>query len=162
VQFSFLNDCDGPNAYATPDTHAILFGINLGNRIYAQFGSALPLWQVIAHEFGHQVQFALGDDWLAAPTAEPKELEADMFSGFYLILAKSSVASPAEMQTTLNNAFSIGDFQFNSPSHHGTPLQRVQAVLAGAKVGTELAYNRIAKTYPAVRQRFAQELALII
>jgi hypothetical protein len=157
VSFAFLNDCDSPNAFANPQDRSILFGIGLANRLVTQFGSSIPLWQVVAHEWGHQVQFALGDNWLNAPTAAPKELEADMFSGFYLLIAKTN----ADLTSTIAAAFSLGDWAFNDPSHHGTPAQRGAAVLAGGRVALEYVQGVIPRTYPAVRQRFAQELAFI-
>lgn len=162
ISFSFLNDCNSPNAYAQPDTKAILFGTTLASQTYLQFGTLVPLWQIIAHEFGHQVQFYFGDSWLNAPTVSPKELEADMFSGFYLILAKSTSVTYQEMSTSISNAFALGDWQYNNPNHHGTPAQRGAAVLAGGKIANEWFGNQIPRTYSALRQRFAQELALIL
>lgn len=161
VGFFFLNDCDRPNAYASAETRTILFGLTMASQIHSRYGSTLPLWQILAHEFGHQIQFAMGDSWLNAPTVAPKELEADMFSGFYLIQAKSSVNSN-EMYTVLYNAFSTGDYNFNDPGHHGTPFQRAAAVVAGARVGVAFAQGAIARNYPAVRAAFAQELAAIL
>lgn len=160
VSFLFLSDCDSPNAYAQPQGMTILFGTSLTYQTYSRYRTPLPLWQVMAHEFGHMMQFTYGASWLNAPTAAPRELEADMFSGFYLIYAKAFV-SPAEMQTTLQQAFSIGDYGYNSPSHHGTPIQRVAAVVAGGKIANEYFGGLIPQTVDAMRQRFHQELRLI-
>jgi len=158
VSFAFLNDCDSPNAYANPQDRSILFGITLAQKLLTQFNSSIPLWQVMAHEWGHQVQYALGDSWLSAPTVAPKELEADMFSGFYLLMAKNS----SDLSSSIAAAFSTGDWNFNNPNHHGTPAQRGAAVLAGGKVANEYVSGAIPRTYPAIRQRFAQELAFIL
>lgn len=160
VSFNFLNDCDGPNALANPQDKSILFGTAMAGDLLTKFGSTIPLIQVLAHEWGHQIQFALGDFWLNAPTVAPKELEADMFSGFYLLLAKSNFPVN-EMNTSIFAAFSLGDWNFNNPSHHGTPQQRAAAILAGNKVALEYQTNAIQRTYPAVRQRFFQELLSI-
>lgn len=158
VRFAFLNDCNSPNALANPNDRSILFGLSMAQRLLTQFGSLIPLWQVMAHEWGHQIQFALGDSWLNAATVAPKELEADMFSGFYLLLAKNS----QDLSSSVAAAFSIGDWDFNNPQHHGTPNQRGAAVVAGGRVALDWSLGRIQRTYPAVRQRFAQELAFII
>lgn len=139
----------------------VLFGTTLAFQTYSRYGTPLPLWQVLAHEFGHMMQFAYGASWLDAPTVAPRELEADMFSGFYLIYAKAFV-SPAEMQTSLQQAFSIGDYAYNSQNHHGTPLQRMAAVVAGGKVANEYFGGVIPRTVDAIRQRFYQELRQIV
>lgn len=161
VTFSFLDDCNGPNAYADRDTASILFGLNLATSTYSQFGSALPWWQVLAHEFGHQIQYWLGSDWLGAPTVAPTELEADMFSGIYILLNKPSF-DPAEISTILTNAFSIGDYQYNNRNHHGTPLQRGAAVVAGGRVALRYAEGTIPRTYSAIRELFLRELQVIL
>jgi hypothetical protein len=158
VSFAFLNDCDSPNAYANPRDKSILFGVGLARNLLTQFNSSLPLWQVMAHEWGHQIQFALGDSWLDAPTVAPKELEADMFAGFYILFAKNN----SDLSTSIPAAFSFGDWGFNNPQHHGTPAQRGAAVLAGGRVALEYVQGVIPKSYPAIRQRFAQELAFIL
>jgi hypothetical protein len=158
VSFAFLNDCNSPNALANPQDRSILFGISMAQKLLTQFGNSLPMWQVLAHEWGHQVQYALGDNWLNAPTVAPKELEADMFSGFYLVIAKNT----SDLSSTIPAAFSFGDWDFNNPSHHGTPQQRGAAVVAGARVALLYVSGAIPQTYPAVRQSFAQELAFIL
>lgn len=158
VSFAFLNDCNSPNALANPQNRSILFGTSMAQKLLIQFRNTIPLWQVMAHEWGHQIQFALGDNWLSAPTVAPKELEADMFSGFYLLMAKNTT----DLSSSISNAFSLGDWEFNNPSHHGTPSQRGAAVVAGGRVALEYVSGSIPRTYPAVRQRFFQELTRII
>lgn len=158
VQFAFLNDCGSPNALANPQDRSILFGIGMIQKLISQFGDLVPLWQVIAHEWGHQIQFALGDSWLNASTVAPKELEADMFSGFYLSIAKST----SNLSSSITNAFSLGDWDFNNPNHHGTPEQRARAVVAGARVALAYVQGLLPGGYPAIRQRFAQELLGIL
>lgn len=158
VSFAFLNDCSSPNALANPQDRSILFGTTMAAKLLQDFGNEIPLWQVLAHEWGHQIQFSLGDSWLDAPTVAPKELEADMFSGFYLMIAKST----ANLSSSIANAFALGDWEFNNPSHHGTPNQRGAAVLAGGRVALEYIAGYIPRTYPPIRQRFLQELTFIL
>ena len=158
VSFSFLNDCNSPNAYANPQDKSILFGSSLASKLLNQFGNIIPLWQVMAHEWGHQIQFALGDSWLNAQTVAPKELEADMFSGFYLMLAKNT----PNVTTSVSAAFSLGDWSFNDPGHHGTPAQRGAAVVAGARAAVDYASGALPRSYQALRQRFYDELLRII
>jgi len=158
VSFAFLNDCNSPNALANPQDRSILFGTTMAAKLLRDFGDTIPLWQVLAHEWGHQIQFSLGDSWLSAPTVAPKELEADMFSGFYLQIAKNT----SNLSSSIANAFALGDWEFNNPSHHGTPIQRGAALLAGGRVAIEYVSGSIPRTYPAIRQRFFQELTFIL
>lgn len=162
VSFAFLNDCNSPNALANPNDKSILFGIGMAADLLNKFGSNIPLWQVMAHEWGHQVQFALGDNWLNAATVAPKELEADMFSGFYIQNTKQGQVTQSDINASLNAAFMLGDWNFNERNHHGTPNQRVAAVLAGSRVADEAARGLIPRTYPSIRQRFLQELTRIL
>lgn len=157
VSFAFLNDCNSPNALANPQDRSILFGLAMVQKLLREFGNQIPLWQVMAHEWGHQIQFALGDNWLNASTVAPKELEADMFSGFYLLIAKNS----QNLSSSITAAFSLGDWEFNNPSHHGTPTQRGAAVVAGGRVALEYTSGYV-RTFPEIRFRFAQELARIL
>jgi len=158
VSFAFLNDCNSPNALANPQDRSILFGTTMAAKLLRDFGNTIPLWQVLAHEWGHQIQFSLGESWLSAPTVAPKELEADMFSGFYLQIAKNT----SNLSSSIANAFALGDWEFNNPSHHGTPIQRGAASLAGGRVAIEYVSGSIPRTYPAIRQRFFQELTFIL
>ncbi len=158
VSFAFLNDCNSPNALANPQDRSILFGTTMAQKLLRDFGNTIPLWQVMAHEWGHQIQYYLGDSWLNAATVAPKELEADMFSGFYLLTAKST----SNLSSSVANAFALGDWAFNNPSHHGTPAQRGAALLAGGRVALEYSSGAIPRTYFAVRQRFFQELTFIV
>lgn len=162
VSFAFLNDCSSPNALANPNDRSILFGIGMAADLLNRFRSTIPLWQVMAHEWGHQVQFSLGDSWLNAATVAPKELEADMFSGFYIQNTKQGQVTQSDISASLNATFSLGDWNFNDRNHHGTPSQRVAAVLAGSRVADEAARGIIPRTYPSIRQRFLQELTQIL
>lgn len=37
----------------------------------------------------------------------------------------------AELEPILMSFFALGDYMFNSPIYHGTPLERINAVRAG-------------------------------
>lgn len=154
VSFSFMDDCDGPNAVALSQTKEIWFGLRLTEKTYMDYG-ILALWSIMAHEFGHQVQYAFGADSLRRldDTVKPTELEADMFAGFYLIHAYADVPFP-EMKAAMQQLYKIGDFDFNSPQHHGTPDERITAFVGGAVVGGSVRVGNIPNTYDAVRTEF--------
>lgn len=85
---------------------------------------------ILAHEYGHQLQYAFGLPSVNESTARPNELEADGMAGYYLRrgYGKSTFSSIA---TGYEFAAAIGDYQTTSAGHHGTPAQRRSAVRLG-------------------------------
>ena len=85
---------------------------------------------VLAHEYGHQLQYAFNLPSVNESTARPNELEADGMAGYYLRrgYGKTTYESIA---TAYEFAFSIGDTYTTSSGHHGTPAQRRSAVRLG-------------------------------
>lgn len=131
--FRFVRDLSNP----TSTFNAISYG---NGKIY--FGEEIFKWarnrdssnlinvMILAHEYGHQLQYAFGLPSKPENTARPNELEADGMAGYYLRrgYGKSTFAAIA---TAYDAAFAIGDNQTTSPGHHGTPAQRRSAVRLG-------------------------------
>jgi len=91
---------------------------------------------ILAHEFGHQLQYAFGLPSVSENTARPNELEADGFAGYYLRRPKGyNAGSFAAIAPGYDFAFSIGDYSTTSAGHHGTPAQRRSAVRLGWLLG---------------------------
>ena len=59
------------------------------------------------------------------------ELHADLIAGYYLGKRRWSKTNLAVFGQSL---FSKGDYDFNSPDHHGTPKQRLEAMLEGYRL----------------------------
>lgn len=98
---------------------------------------------ILAHEWGHQMQFLNFDSWaypLLAFDNTPEstrmtELEADFLTGYYLTHKRGATYNWKRVEDVLSSFFNIGDCGFTSSGHHGTPLQRMEA----ARLGYELA-----------------------
>jgi hypothetical protein len=94
---------------------------------------------ILAHEFGHHIQFDLnlfGDE--AGPEATRRtELMADAYSAYYLSHARGASMQWKRVQLFLNVFFNIGDCSFTSDGHHGTPTQRMAAAKWGYEVANE-------------------------
>lgn len=98
---------------------------------------------ILAHEWGHQIQFLNFENWvypLPAFSNTPEstrmtELEADFITGYYLTHKRGATYNWKRVEDFLTAFFNIGDCGFESPGHHGTPLER----LAAAKAGYDLA-----------------------
>jgi hypothetical protein len=82
---------------------------------------------VLAHEFGHHIQFQL-NVFGGAPSPESTrrtELMADAFSAYYLSHARGAAMQWKRVKQFLQVFFNIGDCAFTSNGHHGTPTQRM-------------------------------------
>jgi hypothetical protein len=142
------------NAYADPRGY-ILFGYYFHSIHLAQHGS-LAIDGTLAHEWGHRVQQTYG--WKGNnPTVE---LEADVFSGYYMALRKGYAWSA--IQGYYNHVYSTGDFFFNSSDHHGTPSQRLAAAYLGVNTAIYAMQNRQAYTYSALHTFFVQEITRML
>jgi hypothetical protein len=160
---AYYDDRNSPNAFAHPtSTHGAVDGsIRLGvNLVYSEFrlwrtnlyeearrrgkdpntllqenkgGTFFTLYAVIAHEAAHILQIKKR----VANRSRNTELQADFLSGWFFARLN---AFETYRQFKIDKAglyafWSRGDYQFNSPDHHGTPQQRSEAFSKGMKVG---------------------------
>lgn len=111
-------------------TGKIYFGEGIFRDAKSKDASNLINVMILAHEYGHQLQYAYGLPSTTESTARPNELEADGMAGYYLRrgYGKSTFASIA---TAYDFAYAIGDYSTTSAGHHGTPPQRKSAVRLG-------------------------------
>lgn len=136
--FSFYREHDGRgNAWAMREhgsqtDGSVAYGLAL---LDSQFQSAnrpaAHVAAVCAHEFGHIAQYKRGAvDVLAGSTVRRVELHADFLAGYFAGRRRRELPTfpAAEIAQAQFNA---GDHQRTHPSHHGTPDERGQAVVAG-------------------------------
>ena len=90
---------------------------------------AAPLG-VLAHEYGHQVQYAKGlfDSPLTGPEATRRtELMADALGTYQTVHARGTSLNTARTMDVMQSFYGVGDCSFASDGHHGTPNQRLKA-----------------------------------
>jgi hypothetical protein len=99
-------------------------------RIFGQnFGATIAYSAIMAHEFAHIAQFKTpGRHEYKYP-----ELHADFMSGWYLGWRRKWTGM--DLSSAAKQMYSIGDFQFNDPGHHGTPDERLAAFTQGVQTG---------------------------
>ncbi|WP_141106582.1 neutral zinc metallopeptidase [Hymenobacter gelipurpurascens] len=117
------------------------------------FGDVAPQ-AILAHEFGHQIQFQLnlfGDDNTPEATRRT-ELMADAYSAYFLSHSRGAAMQWKRVQQFLQVFFNIGDCSFNSTGHHGTPTQR----MAAAEWGYNLANNAQKQGHILTSQEFTK------
>lgn len=125
------NNSQIENAVSSPNGY-ILMGYNLLTSTLAQFQSTVPYAGIMAHEWGHQIQFQRGHIDPRADTSRDIELVADAWAGYYLALVEVERES---LQQFYDLIFSLGDIHFNSSTHHGTPAQRKTMAEVGYESG---------------------------
>ncbi|HXV26588.1 MAG TPA: hypothetical protein VD862_00955 [Candidatus Paceibacterota bacterium] len=152
----FFDDGNAPNAMATSQVvnqmgphGTLLIGLSLvQSELADNHGEAFSLVAILAHEFAHLLQFS---QRVQAPTPV-MELQADFIAGWYL--GFKSRFMYMDVQDAFRAFFSRGDYEFNSPNHHGTPEQRLAAIQSGfaaASQGADLRQAFMAGGQFAVR-----------
>lgn len=94
---------------------------------------------ILAHEYGHHIQFQLG---IFEGTPSPEntrrtELMADAYSAYYLSHARGASMQWKRVKQFLQVFFNIGDCYFDDLGHHGTPTQRMAAAEWGYSVAND-------------------------
>lgn len=118
---------------------------------------------ILAHEYGHHVQFELGlfDDHAGdAEATRTTELEADALAGYYLSHPRGERLRSQRVDAFVRSFGEVGDCAFDNPGHHGTPAQRSTAAawasdLADAKgpKGHILSARTVSDRFRAVLDR---------
>lgn len=107
---------------------------------------------VLAHEFGHHIQYQLNLIGPGSPEATRKnELMADAYAAYYLSHARGASMQWKRVQQFMKVFFNIGDCSFDSDNHHGTPAER----MAAAQWGYSVANNAQKQGHILTSQQFA-------
>jgi hypothetical protein len=86
---------------------------------------------ILAHEYGHHVQFQddlFASDLTGSEASRRTELMADSFAAYFLTHARGDALQYKRIQQFDQVFFQLGDCGFTNPSHHGTHTQRLRAV----------------------------------
>lgn len=145
--FYILED-GSPNAFASstisnnslPDGTVVL-GLKLTNTECnsSQSGTCVAMAVVMAHEFAHILDFK---NHFVSGQPKTKELFADYMAGVYLHTRELTYTF-TDIREAANSIFTKGDTDFNSPQHHGTPNERMNALLAGYEFSRQKVANGI-------------------
>ena len=142
---------DLKNAYAM-QSGEILFGYHMFYYTIGTYGE-LPVAGILAHEWGHRAQFSF--NWTYQQPYH-RELEADAFSGYYMALAKQYAWN--QIQSYYANVYATGDYNYNHPSHHGTPKQRLDAAYFGVLTAIDALNSGNAYSYEELHDLFSDEI----
>ena len=127
-----FDDGRSPNAYASQEitlqgyTGTVYFGGTLlQSELWNMNKGGYAVAGIMAHEFAHILQIK----WDSRMSGRARELHADYLAGYYL--GRKSYFVPTNIRAFANSLFEKGDYAFWSRAHHGTPQERVNAMLAG-------------------------------
>jgi hypothetical protein len=132
----FYDDGARPNAYFTPQISngqfpdgQVAIGLNWIQKEFSNSptNSGVSIAIIMAHEFAHCVEHKYK---VYATRNHRNELFADYLAGCYLHLKSMSIGEQY-ISEVANSFYSIGDYSFNDPGHHGTPEQRLSCLMAG-------------------------------
>jgi len=152
VWILYENSYDQRNAYATTSGE-ILFGYHMFYYTISNFNE-LAAAGILAHEWGHRCQYTFG--WNANQQNPVIELEADAISGYYMALQKGFAWS--QIDGYFSSTYATGDYNFNSPLHHGTPDQRLAAAYLGVELAVEAANAQQSFSYTDLHQRIIDSI----
>ncbi|MEU4603290.1 hypothetical protein AB0F43_09960 [Kribbella sp. NPDC023972] len=130
------------NAYAAPGGEVIPgYGVSpkriaFGDGVLEGFarvglGDVAPQ-AILAHEFGHHVQYADGlmrADLPAPEASRWAELMADAYSAYFLTHARGAAMQWKRVEPFGQMFYQLGDCGFDGDGRHGTPNQRMRSAL---------------------------------
>ena len=90
--------------------------------------NTLCIQAALVHEWAHIAQFNYG---VRGSRVKYTELMADFIAGWYLGYKDAFTGAGSDPTAPMLGMASVGDTNFNSPGHHGTPQERYGAYLAG-------------------------------
>ncbi|GAB2555181.1 hypothetical protein GCM10027085_52990 [Spirosoma aerophilum] len=127
------------------------------------YGDVAPQ-TILAHEFGHHIQFQLDlfEDQPSPEATRRTELMADAYSAYYLSHARGAAMQWKRVQEFLTVFYNIGDCGFTSDGHHGTPTQRMAAASWGYKVADDAQKQGRILTAQAFTALFEAQLPALV
>lgn len=136
------------NAFATPQRlqnsvrpdGTVVMGRQLIAEVTAKFSRQPSMGThaivgIFAHEFGHIAYYKSG---LNMPRGKFPELHADFMSGWYTGIRSSEEPGNVNVNEIKQEMFDIGDTNYQSPMHHGTPDERQNSFLAGVSLASRM------------------------
>ena len=142
--FAFLDDRESKNAFAIRQDiitgrsphGAVAVGIRLIQDFLTlpalnRFNNDLCIQAALVHEWAHIGQFVYG---VQASHTKYTELMADFMAGWFIGYKETAMGWQTDVSSAMLGMFSLGDTNFNSPGHHGTPRERLEAYTSGVVV----------------------------
>lgn len=135
---NFVNDLQNSNSTNNAVSYSngrIYYGYALYYRAKSMGGDIVNA-MIMAHEYGHQLQYIFGLPSVRENSRRSNELEADGFAGYYLRRPNGyNKTDFSQIASAYEFAYSIGDSNSYLAYQHGTSPQRRSAVRLGFLLG---------------------------
>lgn len=139
------NNPQSTNNAISYDDGRIYYGYSIYQEAKSKSPDNIVNALILAHEYGHQLQYIYGLPTEQEYTARASELEADGYGGYYLRMPNGfNKTYFYQIAPAYESAFDFGDYNTSSAGHHGTPPQRRSAVRLGfllANAGLQYNYR---------------------
>ncbi|MBO0841829.1 MAG: hypothetical protein J2O46_01490, partial [Nocardioides sp.] len=119
---------------------------------------------VEGHEYGHQVQFAndLFDESTGPEASRRTELEADALGTYFMVHVHGEHLRKGDVLTDEKTFYEVGDCNYDSDGHHGTPNQRYRSASWAADLAETTTPKGQALPSRTFDSDFEQELPTIV
>ncbi len=138
--FAYLTGPKSGGAFATSKNYinpqasgTVMLGLDLMKADWQGTGSAIA--GIMGHEWAHICQFTYLGSAIRNSRVYQRELQADFLAAWYLVNRGLDSGNVFDLMEFRNSLYAKGDFDFHNPDHHGTPMQRWDALLRGAQFG---------------------------
>ena len=138
--FAYLTGPKSGGAFATSKNYitpqasgTVMLGLDLMKADWQGTGSAIA--GIMGHEWAHICQFTYLGSAIRNSRVYQRELQADFLAAWYLVNRGMDSGNVFDLMEFRNSLYAKGDFDFHNPDHHGTPMQRWDALLRGAQFG---------------------------
>ena len=141
-EYHIFDDTGAPNAFAVNGgygDYTVVYGANLIWKLAESFPgtdnlNTAAINATVAHEYAHIAQYIRG---MRGPTKN-FELMADAVSGLTARAQESQTKLKRQgLKTAQKAAYESGDYHYTSPTHHGTPKERLAAFMHGYDVADD-------------------------
>jgi hypothetical protein len=129
VNIYAYDDGNSPNAFAISDPYSIIIGKTLMLDEFVNTENSNSIIAIMAHEFGHIIQYKYQLKKYNGWIGKWPELHADFMAGWYI--GKKQYIAQQDLEKIINSFWDKGDDNYFSKDHHGTPEERSFAFIEG-------------------------------
>lgn len=129
VNIYAYDDGKSPNAFAISNPYSIIIGKTLMLDEFVNTENSNSIIAIMAHEFGHILQYKYKLNSYKGWVGKWPELHADFLAGWYM--GKKQYIKQQEFEKIITSFWDKGDDNYFSSNHHGTPEERSFAFIKG-------------------------------
>lgn len=141
---NYLGIYEGNNAFAIRNSPWIMIGKSLMLDEFVKTNGSKSIIAIMAHEFGHCLQYKYNMEVDGSWGGKWCELHADYMAGWFMGMKQyfsNDKLSQEEFNKVVESFFELGDTDYYDPNHHGTKQERSTAFLGGFYAATSKQFD---------------------